>query len=195
MKYIRYTFVDVKTEIPVSQAPARNGPVHPNGVTPTFAIESTYSSGVPAFYGIAEDDFVPESWMYEMTEEQFYADFRIELKERSRNKRKQVEQGGITVGTTFIQTDIASQNRIANLVTSFQLDPNMSQIDFEQVPGSWSVVTRDQAVAIGQAVAAHVQTSFSWCKQMHEKIDAMVNFDQALEVVTEIQSYGSQPAV
>ena len=195
MKYIRYTFVDVKTQIPVSQAPAKNGPAHPVGVTPTFAIESTYETGIPAFYGIAEDSFVPESWMYEMTEEQFYADFRIELKERARNKRKQVEQGGITVNSTFVQTDIASQNRIANLVTSLQLDPTMTQIDFEQVPGQWVVITRDQAIALGQAVATHVQTSFSWCKSMHDQIDTMSNFDQALNVVTAIQSFGSAPQV
>ena len=194
MKYIRYTFVDVKTQIPVSEAPAKNGPAHPNGVTPTFAIESSYASGVPAFYGIAEDDFEPTAWMYEMSEEQFYSDFRIELKERARNKRKQVEQGGVEFGGGVIATTVADQNRIANLVTTLTLDPEMLSIDFEAQPGQWVVIERDNAFAMGKAVAQHVQSCFSWCKEVHAQIDAMDDFDKTLDVVTAIASFGVKEA-
>ena len=190
MKYIRYTFVDARTNTPVSEAPAKNGPVHPEGVVPTFAIESTYSTGVPAFYGIAEDDFEPAAWMYEMPEEQFYSDFRLELKERARSKRKQVEQGGVSLGDSRIDTTIESQNRVANLVTTLNLDPEMLGIDFEASPGVWVEIDRDTAFAMGTVVARHVQGCFSWCKSIHAKIDAMDDFDKALEVVTEINAFG-----
>ncbi|WP_199905506.1 tail fiber assembly protein [Microvirgula aerodenitrificans] len=58
MKYIRYTAVDYITRIPVTKAPARNGPDHPaiSGLQFRFALESQYPTNVPMFYGTCDDD-------------------------------------------------------------------------------------------------------------------------------------------
>lgn len=193
MKYIRYTYVDVKTQAPVSQEPARNGPAHPDGVTPTFAIESSFGP-TPAFYGIAEDDFVVKDWMYEMSEEQFFSDFQAELKERVYTKRKQIESSGITVdvpsGPVFVRTDSNSQNRVAALITSFNLDPTMTQVDFESTSDTWVVLQKDEVTTIGKAISQHIQSCFTWAKQMHEQINQMTTLDAALDVVLAINAFG-----
>ena len=188
MKYVRYTLVDVVTQVPGTQAPMSNGPAHPTGIVPTFGVEDSYGPA-PEFYGITEDEAAIKDWMSEVTEEEFYQIFKTELRERARKKRKAVEQDGIKVGETSIRTDIDSQNRIAGLVTSLQSMPDLNQIDFECQPGQWVTLGRDEALAIGRAVSTHVQATFSWCKQLHDKVNAIQTLDDALPVIIEITEY------
>lgn len=191
MFYVRYTLVDAVTKIPCTEAPMKNGPTHPDSIAPTFGLEDTYGPE-PQFYGITEDKQAIKYWMQEVTEEEFYQIFKIELEQRARKKRKQVEQGGITVGETFIRTDIDSQNRVASLVTSIQAMPDLQEIDFECVPGQWVKLTRESALAVGIAVSSHVQSTFTWNHQVHEKIQAITNLDEALPVVVEIAEYNGK---
>jgi len=196
MKYIRYTYIDRKTKEPVSQSPAKNGPLHPEGISPTFAIEDSFQSGIPTFYGIAEDTFEPEDWMYETTEESFYQIMKEEFKDRARKKRKQVEQGGITLADgNLVDTSIDSQNRISGLVASINNDPDLVSIDFEATPGTWTTLTRDQGLSIGVAVSNHIQKCFTWCRGIHEQVDAATVLDDYLPIIQEIQAFGQEESV
>lgn len=58
MKYVEYTYVDAKTSVAVTDAPAVNGPVPPDviGLAFAFARESEYPTNVPVFYGTCADD-------------------------------------------------------------------------------------------------------------------------------------------
>lgn len=58
MRYLKYTYVDAVTGVPVSDAPAANGPKPPAvaGLEFAFALESQYPTDVPVFYGAADDD-------------------------------------------------------------------------------------------------------------------------------------------
>ncbi len=191
MKYIQYTYVDVKTNKPVSQEPAKRGPVHPQGVTPTFALESTFSSGIPTFFGIAEDTFTPEEWMREVPESEFYNRMRVEFKERARKKRKEVEKSGLEVFPgVFVKTTIDDQNRISSLVAAINNDPDLTSIDFETSPGNWAVLTAEEGLEIGKAVSQHVQSCFTWCKGIHERLDDITTLDEALPIVQEIRDFG-----
>lgn len=199
MRYVRFTYVDAKTQTPVTKEPAKNGPDIPYGVVPTFAIESSYG-GSPILYGIVEDATLElADWMVEITEEDFFSIFKQELKERARNKRWQVEGSGIIVGSSFIRTTIEDQNRISNMVTSLNIVPTMATIDFEYAPGEWTTFTRDEGLAIGAAVAEHVQSCFSWCKTVHTLIDELVltvnNLGDVLPILQEIEGYGQPVAV
>jgi len=185
MKYIQFTYVDYATRIPVSKEPAKRGPDIPEGITPTFAVESSFGQA-PVLYGIAEDDYEPEDWMSVVAEEDFFTAFKQELKDRARNKRKMLEQGGVTIGEKFIQTSIEDQNRVSNMVAGLNVTPDATQVDFEYAPGQWTVITREEATAIGQAVFNHVQLSFTWCKDVHAKVDSIATLEDALPVVQEI---------
>lgn len=58
MKYIKYTYVDAVTGIPVSAEPAANGPAQPAviGLAFAWARESRYPTDVPEFFGTCPDD-------------------------------------------------------------------------------------------------------------------------------------------
>ena len=53
MRYLKYTYVDAVTGVPITDAPARNGPAVPAiiGLTFGFALESLYPAAVPTLYG------------------------------------------------------------------------------------------------------------------------------------------------
>lgn len=53
MKYVKYTYVDAVTGVPVNQAPARNGPAMPaiSGLEFGFALESLYPTSAPTLFG------------------------------------------------------------------------------------------------------------------------------------------------
>ena len=58
MKYLKYTYVDSITGIPVTEAPAINGPSPPaiDGLQFSWARESQYPTNTPEFFGTCPDD-------------------------------------------------------------------------------------------------------------------------------------------
>lgn len=196
MKYVQFTYVDSQTGVPVSEAPASNGPTIPDGIIPTFDIESSRASPSPVVYGFVAEDYEGEipSFVQEVKEEDFFATFKMELKERARNKRKQVERGGIEVNDFYIPTTIKDQNRITTMYMSLLSDPDRKEVDFEYSHGEWVTFTREQGLAIGKAVGAHVQECVSWCKNIHKKIDELEltieTLDSVLPILQEINSFG-----
>lgn len=192
MKYIQFTYVDCATRIPVSKEHAKRGPDIPEGITPTFAVESSFGQ-VPVLYGIAEDEFEPEEWMVEVTEEEFYTAYKAELKTRARNKRVSVEQGGVELASGIvIQTTLEDQNRVGNLVSALKSDTSLTSVDFEYSPAQWVTFTRTDALNMGKVVVNHVQGSFSWCKDVHERVDLIATIDEASAINDEIQKFGQK---
>jgi hypothetical protein len=57
-KYIKYTHVDAVTRVPVTEAPAANGPADPavDGLAFGWARESQYPTDKPEFFGSCADD-------------------------------------------------------------------------------------------------------------------------------------------
>ena len=192
MKYIQFTYVDFATRIPVTVEPALVGPDTPTGVSPVFILESTFGPA-PVIYGTSEDDYTPEEWMVEVTEEEFYTAYKAELKTRARNKRVSVEQGGVELTSgVVIQTTIEDQNRVGNLVSALKSDTSLTSVDFEYSPAQWVTFTRTDALNMGKAVVNHVQGSFSWCKDVHERVDLIATLDEASAINDEIQKLGQK---
>lgn len=192
MKYIQFTYVDFATRIPVTVEPALVGPDTPVGVSPVFILESTFGPS-PVIYGTSEDDYTPEEWMVEVTEEEFYTAYKAELKTRARNKRVSVEQGGVELASGIvIQTTLEDQNRVGNLVSALKSDTSLTSVDFEYSPAQWVTFTRTDALNMGKAVVNHVQGSFSWCKDVHERVDLIATLDEASAINDEIQKFGQK---
>ena len=57
MKYLKFTYVDAVTGIPVTAAPAANGPTFPAvpGIEFAWARESQYPTSIPEFFGTCPD--------------------------------------------------------------------------------------------------------------------------------------------
>lgn len=58
MKHLKFTYVDAVTGIPVTDAPAANGPAFPSvdGLEFVWARESHYPTDTPEFFGTCPDD-------------------------------------------------------------------------------------------------------------------------------------------
>lgn len=189
MRYVRFTYVDAKTQTPVTKEPAKNGPAIPGGVSYAFSIEQTFGVA-PVFYGIADDDFEPEPWMAEINESDFLDIYRSELKWRADSRREIVLNGGIEVGGVLFKTDDKSQARIGNIVLNLQVDPSIQEIKEFKAASGWVTLTRDEAIAAGNAVFAHVQRCFGWCGAMHSRIDAeLIDIQSGAALAGEIQLF------
>lgn len=197
MKYLQLTYVDAVTQRPLSEEPAANGPMIPEGIVPLFDIQSSCSNVAPIVYGWAEDEYEAPSFVHEISEETFFSAYKTELKERARQKRKDVEQSGVEVGGQRIGTEIEDQNRVSNMVTTLINDIEMEFIDFEYAPSQWIQIPRAFGLEAGKAVGRHVQSCFSWCKGVHEQIDAMELSLETLEsvfpVMESINTFGIPP--
>lgn len=95
MKYVKFTYVDAKTNIPVSEMPAKHGPKIPDKIYFLFALESEYPTDVPTFYGNTANATVLPDFIEEVTEDEFNAaklqEFKTRLstlKERKLNELK-----------------------------------------------------------------------------------------------------------
>ena len=199
VKFLTLTYVDADTNIPLKQEPAKNGIKIPDGVIPMFDIQSSRSNQAPIVYGWTDiEDFEVKDFMTQVEESSFFNAFKSELKDRARLKRKIVEQGGITIGSTYVGTSIEDQNRISNMVTSLNLVPELPEIDFEASPGQWVTISREQGLQMGAALTSHVQRCFSWCRGVHDKIESlelnMETIGEVQPILEDINSFGSPQA-
>lgn len=85
MKFIKFTYVDAKTNICVTKEPAKNGPKFPdvNGLQFIFAAERKYPTNVPEFFGLCSDDAeMVEGCIGELTEAEFASERQAEIDAR-----------------------------------------------------------------------------------------------------------------
>lgn len=127
MRYLKYTYVDVVTSVPVTDAIATNGPVEPavEGLKFGFALESEYPTSTPVMFGTFPDGTpidVP-GVLSELTEAEYQAALDAELLARSVKtmagwpsqiaaRRFKAEESGITWNGYGVATDRPSQNKI-----------------------------------------------------------------------------------
>jgi len=194
-KFIRYTFVDIKTGRPVTREPARTGPVQPKGVEFIFAIQSSYPTGKPVFFGRVPADFELGIDMREVSAETLISVFSEELKREAKKRKKAVELGGIQVGEElYVSTSEKAQTRLNNLLTTVMADEDMEFIDFQNSDDSWTTMPREQVIETAKLVNRHVQDCFSWNRTICGKIDLMEanesGVGQGKDILKEIQQFG-----
>ena len=178
MKYIKYTYIDCGTFLPVSEAPAKNGPIHPEGVSHVFSIESSFSSGTPIFYGTAGDEYTPEEWMEEMSEEDFISYYKQELKDRVVAKCVEFERVGEFNGD-IINTSPSFQARVATLCQGLELFPDKQHVILKLECGTLIQYTREQVMDLGKLLFSHSQACLSWCKEMSDRVDSINTIEDA----------------
>lgn len=106
MRYIKYTYVDALTGVPVSQSPALNGPREPRvaGLEFTFALESEYPTTNPIMYGICPDDAETNlpGVIGEITEQEHLSDQSAELIAREvKTIREAKEQATVRINHAY----------------------------------------------------------------------------------------------
>lgn len=86
MQYLKYTYVDAETGLPISRSPVGGGPAMPSieGLHFEFALESKYPTDVPEFFGTCPDESDPtiSGVLDVLTQEQYEAARQAEMDAR-----------------------------------------------------------------------------------------------------------------
>jgi len=183
MKYYKYTLVDVASRIPVSIEPAKRGPDFPEGLTFIFSLEQSSSSGVPVFYGYAEDVWEAEAWMEEVSEEILILLFKQELIQRATLRRKaHIESGIILKDGSRFDSSKSTQDGLSSVINTMTLDKTIKCVDFEV--NSWVRLSLSEAKDILRQINKQTQQAFSWCCKMHQEVDKCISVEECLLVST-----------
>lgn len=179
MKYIVFTYVDAVTGIPVTQAPATNGPVFPQlpGLQFVRAQESRYPTLTPRFFGTVDDeaDTSTQGVLEEMTAQSWAAAIAEELKAQATALRWRVMTRGMTLaGGMAVGTAIDDQNRITSVVANVALAglADQDEVDFKSASG-WVRISIAQVKQIAGAIGQFVQACYTAERAHHEAIDLL----------------------
>lgn len=192
MKYISYTFVDDATQIPVSIEPARKGPIMPEGVGYVFSIEDSFSTGVPSFFGVAEDNYSVKDWMVEYSFEQWLEVFKSELNTRACKKRQSlISQGFVEEGDIFFDYSKSTLDGLYCVINTMMLDQDISDVDFK-IRDKWIVLNIQRAREILVSINKSIQLLFSWECEMSKDISYATSLDELKVVQDSITQYTGQ---
>ncbi|KAA0573372.1 DUF4376 domain-containing protein [Azospirillum sp. Sh1] len=110
---------------------------------------------------------------------------KTEHKNLASSQRYVAETGGITVGGAVIRTDRESQGLVngAYSLARDMVDGHVpaQPIDFKGASG-WEQIAPEDMVAIGRAVALHVQACFSRERALHRQIDDAGDIEAVLAI-------------
>ena len=135
MRYLKYTHVDAVTGVPITEAPASNGPAEPSvkALQFVFALESLYPTAKPILYGTAPDssDIDIAGVLASLTKAEFDAAQTAELAARAARvtsglfvaipaERKSREVAGLIWNGVFISTDGEDQPKIQSARSAAQ---------------------------------------------------------------------------
>ena len=110
---------------------------------------------------------------------------KIDKKKEIADWRWRREVGGVNVGGTRILTDRESQAQITSAYTSLA-NNLVASVDFKTADGTWVALGLLEVSAVAQAVAAHVQQSFSLEKQLGQMVDAAETIEQVQAIEPEV---------
>lgn len=127
MRYLKYTYVDAVTGVPVTQEPVRNGPVPPavDGLEFGFALESEYPTLTPTFFGTCPNEANTDlpGVLDELTEDEYQSAMDSEMEARR--------------GITLKKIDAERDRRIAaGFVFQGNLYQTARQTDRENILGA-----------------------------------------------------------
>ena len=175
MKYVKYTYVDSITGIPVTDEPAANGPTQPDieGLEFGFALESQYPTDMPIFYGTTPDEAnadVPgvlavitgdeynEALAVEMIARRAVAE-GLALDQLSAH-RYQIEISGVTSADGIQQSTTRSERLLlADKLAFMRSNPSVESTMWK-ASGVWNELTTAQLGELQTLVGTHVNKCY-----------------------------------
>ena len=167
MRYIKTTFIDVFTRLPVTKTPAKTGPTLKDKYAYVLDVAEARSTN-PSVYcaTTSETDF--EEWEVELTSEQFFDCVKTELKQRASNKRKTKTDEPVLVQEVFYLP--SDQGKLATLLTVLTALKSNEKLDFYS-QGTWVKLSKTDVKDILTKLHDKTQSSFSWQRDLYEQID------------------------
>lgn len=172
MKYVKYTYVDSVTGVPVTIEPAINGPAMPNiaGLNFDFALETEYPTHAPVMYGSCADGSDKSAGVLAViTRAEFDKAKADELTARAEKARAEAmisiadrrwrsEVSGTMLYGRRIETDRTAVAMVTGAALAASLDPEYS-VRWKAADG-FVTLNAEQILAMAQTIRAHVQACF-----------------------------------
>jgi hypothetical protein len=209
--FIRFTYIDSVTGIPVTTEASKHGPKNPDipGLQFGFALESQYPTEQPIFYGTC-DDGVPGTThgiLEVLTQVQYIEARAAEMSTRvtiARNKkyddlklaRQKSEAKGVGFsghlgtqvlqGTLYFPAEKDDQDRVNAALTNMERYPSIQSVQFKAAPGLFMTLNYEELKLVGFQMATHVQQCFAVESQHSVNISRMKTVDEinAYDVTT-----------
>jgi len=196
-KHVTAYYLDARDGRPAIEAPLRHGPALPSGTLVVDAVDRRQSPALiigrmpadePLAAGmelISEERHAELLADYNAWRDEIAADARQDTLAALADYRYQVETGGIEVNGQTILSDRESQSQLSSAYQSLT-QPFVDSIDWKAA-GGWITVTEAELRPIAEAVAKHVQGSFTAERRVAESLgandDYRTAFDEALAAV------------
>lgn len=154
MKYLKFTYVDAVTGIPVTDAPAANGPAFPAvpGIEFAWARESQYPTSIPEFFGTCPDGTgaTAPGVLAEMTQQEWEAARTDEMAIRAQRLMQSI------VDATQKRLDDFARTRNYDDILSLCTYATSAVPKFKQ-EGQYGVEARDATWAALYTILAEVE--------------------------------------
>lgn len=192
MKYVKYTYIDSVTGVPVTDAPAASGPSTPSlpGLQFDFALESEYPTTAPIMYGTCESASEDTPGLIDIVTEAEYDQAKADEMEAREAKvyaeaaaniadaRWRHEVAGTTLAGMHIETDRTAQTMVTGAALAAVLDPDYS-VRWKTADG-FVTLTAEQIIGLAQTIRAHVQGCFD---REAELLDALEDGSYEVEMI------------
>lgn len=184
MNYVKYTYVDSVTGIPVNHEPAINGPTMPNitGLQFDFALESEYPVNTSIMYGTCAGIIGDVLGVLEvLTRADFDNAKAAELSARNSryhaetvaniaDRRWRSEIAGTALDGRRIETDRTAVAMVTSAALAASLDPAYS-VRWKSADG-FVTLNAEQIIGLAQAIRTHVQASFDREAELLDALEA-----------------------
>lgn len=154
MKYLKFTYVDSATGVPVTEAPAHNGPKFPDveGLEFEWARESQYPASIPEFFGTCPDETnaTAPGVLAEMTQQEWEAAHTDEMAIRAQRLMQSI------VDATQKRLDDFARTRNYDGILSLCTYATSTVPKFQQ-EGQYGVEARDATWAALYTILAEVE--------------------------------------
>lgn len=170
--FIQFTHVDALTLVPISEAPAVNGPAYPklDGLAVSFSNESEWPCSVPLFYGTCNDGVDPETpgILAVLDEEQFLvlreAERSAQLTRQKLEKRRLVNHEFSTamaaLAELYPEQEVLSWPQQVKEAEAVQLlGREASSPLLDAIAQARSIVVTDLAARVLEKMAAYARAS------------------------------------
>lgn len=206
MKYLKYTYVDSITGIPVTEAPTINGPSPPaiDGLQFSWARESQYPTNTPEFFGTCPDDtFSPVAGIIDvLTKADFDNALAGEISARKQalltainTRRDSLEESGFPYLDKQIDSDPRSVQRISTAVQAAQAAVGAGQpFSIDWTCADDSTLTLDAAGMMGMpvALAMHANAIHQHARALKSAVEAATS-SADLEAIDITAGWPGQP--
>ena len=196
-KHVTAYYLDAKDGRPATEAPLRHGPALPRAALIVDAVDRRQTPALiigrmpvdePLGVGmelVSEEEHAALLADYNAWRDALAADARRDTLAALADYRYQVETGGIEIDGQTILTDRESQAQLSSAYQSLTM-PFVDSIDWKAADG-WITVTEAELRPIAEAVAKHVQGSFTAERRAAESLgandDYRAAFDEAFVAV------------